>query len=105
MRNSTGQELIHYPPAYLEAREKVCSDLVLGFRSRRDKDFVSYFTGTIGSVPQGGTLGKSGNFSVVAQALLDPERWQDVKTLAMLATCAMSWRPAGVTTSSKETES
>jgi CRISPR-associated protein Cmx8 len=77
----------------VEVQEKVCSDLFLGFRSRRNEEFVSYFTGTIGSVPQGPNLSAEDDFRLVAEALLDPERWQDVKTLAMLAASASSYTP------------
>ena len=91
VRDDTGRERIDYPRKYLDAQEKVCGDLFLGLRSRRDADFVSFFTGTIGSVPQGTVIGNVSDFGILTQALLDPERWQDVKTLAMLATCAASY--------------
>jgi CRISPR-associated protein Cmx8 len=37
---------------YLEAKEKICGDIFLALRSRREQDFIEYFTGTICSVPQ-----------------------------------------------------
>lgn len=91
IRGDSGRERTDYPKAYVEAREKVCSDLFLGFRSRRESEFVSYFTGTVGSVPQGVAIGDPDSFRVITSALLDPEGWQDVKTLAMLATSAASY--------------
>ena len=39
------------PPAYIEARQKVCTDAFLAMRSRREQEFIEYFTGTICSVP------------------------------------------------------
>jgi CRISPR-associated protein Cmx8 len=89
--DDAGRERVRYPQAYTEAQEKVCSDLFLGLRSRRDRDFVSYFTGTVGSVAQGRNLSDEQDFRVVVRALLDEDRWQDVKTLAMLATSAASF--------------
>lgn len=93
LKDDRGRERVQYPPAYTDAQEKVCSDLFLGLRSRRDHDFVSYFTGTVGSVAQGPNLSDEDDFRVVVQALLDEHRWQDVKTLAMLATSAASFAP------------
>ena len=40
------------PPAYIEARQKVCTDAFLAMRSRREQEFIEYFTGTICAVPQ-----------------------------------------------------
>jgi CRISPR-associated protein Cmx8 len=91
VKDERGRERVDYPRAYTEAREKVCSDLFLGLRSRRDDDFVSYFTGTIGSVAQGPNLSAEGDFRVIAQALLDDNQRRDVQTLAMLAVAAASY--------------
>ncbi len=93
-----GRVRTDYPRPYTEAQEKICSDLFLGLRSRRDDDFVSYFTGTIGSVAQGPNLSDEAGFRVIAEALLNdddesPEKstWRDVQTLAMLAVSAASY--------------
>jgi len=67
---------------YREAREKVCADAFLRLRSCRSRDdFVSFFTGTICSVPQFLPLEEYERFSL---ALLDEVKWEDVKALAML---------------------
>lgn len=91
VKNDKGGERIDYPRAYTDAQEKVCSDLFLGMRSRRDNDFVSYFTGSVGSVAQGPTLSNEADFRVIAEALLDENRRSDVQTLAMLAAAAASY--------------
>ena len=90
-KDERGRERVDYPRPYTEAQEKICSDLFLGLRSRRDDDFVSYFTGTIGSVAQGPNVSREEDFRVIAEALLDEERRRDVQTLAMLAASAASF--------------
>jgi CRISPR-associated protein Cmx8 len=92
-KDESGRERTDYPKPWVDAQEKVCSDLFLGFRSRHDDEFVSYFSATVGSVPQGSSFSSEGDFALVARALLDEERWQDVKTLAMLAVSASSYAP------------
>lgn len=91
VKDSKGRDRIDYPRVYTEAQEKVCSELFLGMRSRRDNDFVNYFTGTIGSVAQGPNLSNEVDFRIIAEALLDENRRSDVKTLAMLAAAAASY--------------
>lgn len=78
------------PTEYIETRQKLCSDTFLAFRSRRDREFVDYFTSTIGSVAQ--RLCPS-DYSVLADALMrteGPKNRDDVKILAMLALSASS---------------
>lgn len=75
------------PPAYLEARQKVCADVFLAMRSRRDQDFIEYFTGTICSVPQ---FLPPDDYVFVSQALLEDGGWEKVKALSMLALAAHS---------------
>ena len=77
---------IQVPTAYREAKARICEDMFLSFRSRREQDFVDYFSSTIGSVPQ--YLPES-EYILVTQALING-RWMDVKTLAMLAVSACS---------------
>jgi CRISPR-associated protein Cmx8 len=77
---------IRYPDEYREARGKVCSNAFLALRSRRDQDFIDYFTGTICSVPQ---FLPEADFLMVSQALTAD--WPRVKTLAMLALSAHSY--------------
>ena len=82
---NTGKERINIPREYQEAREKVVSDGFLAMRSRREQDFVDYFTATVCSVAQ---FLPEDEFCVVAKALLEePEK---VKTLALLAFSASS---------------
>ena len=85
-QNKDEQNRIIYPDEYREARGKVCSDAFLSLRSRRDQDFIDYFTGTICSVPQ---FLPEADFLMVSQALTAD--WPRVKTLAMLALSAHSY--------------
>jgi CRISPR-associated protein Cmx8 len=73
------------PPAFREARQKVAADAFLALRSRREQDFVDYFTATVCSV---GQFLPEPDFAVVADALLT--RPEDVKTLTLLALSANS---------------
>ena len=75
------------PPAYIEERQKVCMDAFLAMRSRREQEFIEYFTGTICSVPQ---FLPSDDYIFVSQALLEEDGWEKVKTLSMLALSAHS---------------
>lgn len=75
------------PPEYIEARQKICMDAFLAMRSRRDQEFIEYFTGTICSVPQ---FLPSDDYVFVSQALLEEDGWERVKTLSMLALSAHS---------------
>ena len=72
---------------YLDARQKACADVFLAMRSRRDQDFIEYFTGTICSVPQ---FLPPDDYVFVSQALLDDGGWEKVKALSMLALAAHS---------------
>ncbi len=83
-KNEKGQ--IIYPPDYREAREKVCSDAFLAMRGRTDNDFVTYFAGTICSIPQ---FLREEDYVLVTQALMT--NWEMVKTLSMLALSAHSY--------------
>lgn len=85
-QNKDKQNRIIYPNEYREARGKVCTDAFLALRSRRDQDFIDYFTGTICSVPQ---FLPEADFLMVSQALTSD--WPRVKTLAMLALSAHSY--------------
>jgi CRISPR-associated protein Cmx8 len=81
----TGREQLDIPKDYSDAREKIVSDLFLAMRSRREQDFVDYFTATICSV---GQYLPADDFSVVAQALIqEPDK---VKTITLLALSANS---------------
>lgn len=75
------------PPAYIEARQKICMDSFLAMRSRREQEFIEYFTGTICSVPQ---FLPADDYVFVSQALLEENGWEKVKTLSMLALSAHS---------------
>lgn len=75
------------PSEYLEARKKVCADVFLAMRSRREQDFIGYFTGTICSVPQ---FLPPDEYVFVSQTLLEEGGWEKVKTLSMLALAAHS---------------
>lgn len=80
-----------YPKELREAVEKVTKDAFLAIRSRNDRDFIAYFTGTICSVPQ--FFGRQEDFIALSQALIgDPDL---IKDLSMLALSAHSWMPGG----------
>lgn len=84
--NKNEKGYVIYPQEYSESLVKVCSDAFLAMRSRREQDFIEYFTGTICSVPQ--FLPES-EFLFVADAMMN--EWQKVKTLSMLAISANSY--------------
>jgi len=75
------------PSAYLEARQKICADAFLAMRSRREQDFIEYFTGTVCSVPQ---FLPAEDYVFVSQALLEDQGWEKIKALSMLALAAHS---------------
>jgi CRISPR-associated protein Cmx8 len=77
------------PSEYLKARQEVCADVFLAMRSRREQDFIGYFTGTICSVPQ---FLPPDEYVFVSQTLLEEGGWEKVKTLSMLALAAHSWK-------------
>lgn len=73
---------------YRDAANKVCMDAFLAMRSRKEhREFLAYWTGTICSVPQ---FIQEAEFEEISLVLLDPDRWEDVKSLAMLALSAHS---------------
>ncbi len=81
----TGRERLDIPKDYSDAREKIVSDVFLAMRSRREQDFVDYFTATICSV---GQYLPADDFPTVAQALIqEPDK---VKTITLLALSANS---------------
>jgi CRISPR-associated protein Cmx8 len=83
----TGRERIDIPEDYREAREKIASSIFLEMRSRREQDFVDHFTATFCSIKQ---YLPEEDFRVVAQALLERDGWEQVKTLTLLALSANS---------------
>ena len=85
IKNEKGEDRTDVPKEYREAREKIVSDTFLGMRSRREQDFVDFFTAHVCNVPQ---FLREDEFHVVAQALLTKPG--EVKTLAMLALSANS---------------
>lgn len=83
----TADGKLEVPSAYIEARMEVCRDVFLAMRSRREQDFIEYFTGTICSVPQ---FLPPEDYVFVSQALLEDGGWEKVKALSMLALAAHS---------------
>jgi CRISPR-associated protein Cmx8 len=86
----TGRERVDVPEAYREAREKVCADAFLALRSRREQDFVDFFTATFCQVAQ---YLPEEDYRTLASALIrrDGEpSWEGVKTLSLLALSANS---------------
>jgi CRISPR-associated protein Cmx8 len=85
---NTNRERIDVPQRYREIRERVCMDAFLRLRACHAKeDFVSYFTGTLCSVPH---YLPEADYQAVADALLSNERWEEVKALSMLALSSFS---------------
>jgi CRISPR-associated protein Cmx8 len=85
---ATGKTRMDVPQLYRDAREKICANVFLRLRSCKSReDFVEYFTGTICSVPQYLPEEKYQKF---VAALLDGEKWVEVKALAMLALSGLS---------------
>lgn len=86
--SKTGKDKLDVPQEYRESREKVCKGAFLRLRAcRAREDFVSYFTGTICSVPQ---YLPEDEYELVARTILEGERWEEVKALAMLALSGLS---------------
>lgn len=84
----TRKERLDVPQAYREAREKVCMDAFLRLRAARCReDFLAYFTGTICSVPQ---FLPAEEYGALAATCLDDEKWEDVRSLGMLALSGLS---------------
>lgn len=79
---------------YINANNKVCMDTFLAIRGRKDhREFINYFTGTICSVPQ---FLRNEQYQNLSVALLDPEQWESLKSLSMLALSALSQAPASI---------
>ena len=85
--NRTQEGKLAIPPEYIDARQKICMDAFLAMRSRRDQEFIEYFTGTICSVPQ---FLPSDDYVFVSRTLLEEDGWERIKTLSMLALSAHS---------------
>jgi CRISPR-associated protein Cmx8 len=85
----------NYPQPYRDAVEKVCGDAFLAMRSRREQDFIEYFTSALCAIPQ---WLPEDDFLLVTNALLnEPDR---VKTISMMALSAASY----ISKSTSETE-
>ena len=83
----TPEGKIDIPHEYHDATQKICMDAFLAMRSRQGLEFISYFAGTICSIPQ---FLPQDDFVFVSQSLL--EQGEKVKTLSMLALSAHSYR-------------
>jgi CRISPR-associated protein Cmx8 len=83
----TAEGKMAIPPDYVQARQKVCGDIFLAMRSRREQDFLEFFASTICSVPQ---FLPPDDYIFVSQALLEDGGWERVKALSMLALAAHS---------------
>lgn len=85
-----GRRRRQYPQAWREAQPKVAQEAFLQMRARRQQqDFVEYFAGTICSV---GQFLPSAEYQALVAALLargDDEQWEDVRSLAMIATSTL----------------
>ena len=85
---ATNKSRIDVPTKYREARESVTTHAFLRIRACHCReDFIDYFTGTLCSVPQ---YLPQEEFAQVSKALLDADRWEDVKSLTMLALSGLS---------------
>ena len=81
----SGKERVDVPQDYRDVRAKIASDAFLALRSRREQDFVDYFTISLCSVRQ---FLREDEFQIVANALL--HNCDEVKTLTLLALSANS---------------
>ncbi len=70
---------------YEDKKEKLAREAFLAVRSRTGSDFVTYFTGTLCSVPQ--RLGERG-YLALARALHDEQQVERVRSLTLLALSA-----------------
>lgn len=82
---------------YRKQREKICLDAFLALRGRDDSDLVSYFVGTLCTVPQ--SLNQQQFRNVSEHLLTNPLK---IKTLTMLALSAHSYLWDGDTKESKK---
>ena len=77
---------------YIRFNNKVCMDAFLAIRGRKNhREFINYFTGTICSAPQ---FLDSEQYQQLSVALLDPEQWESLKSLSLLALSALSQAPS-----------
>ncbi|MFN7932977.1 MAG: hypothetical protein U0R19_06595 [Bryobacteraceae bacterium] len=85
---ASGRERMDVPEKFREARESIATQAFLRARACRSRqDFVDFFSGTVCSVPQ--FLPRE-EFERISVALLDEERWEDLKSLTMLALSSVS---------------
>ena len=85
IKDDAGKERIDVPKEYREAKEKVASTAYLAMRSRRDRDFATFFTASICST---GQFLSEEEYQTVADALL--ANTEEIKTLCLLALSANS---------------
>jgi len=83
----TPEGKLDIPKDWNDAKEKVASDAFLAARSRREQDFVDFFTSTFCQFKQ---FLSDDEFRIVANALLEESGPEKVKTLTMLALSANS---------------
>lgn len=76
---------------YNEMKGKIAREAFLAIRSRTDEDFIEYFASSICSYHQFSLKGDG--FDLVAQALYDEEKRNQVRTLTMLALSASGYSP------------
>lgn len=76
---------------YNEMKGKIAREAFLAIRSRTDEDFVEYFVSTLCSYYQFSLKGEG--FELVAEALYDEEKRNQVRTLTMLALSANGYSP------------
>ena len=76
---------------YNEKKGKVAREAFLAIRSRTDEDFIEYFASSICSYHQFSLKGDG--FDLVARALYDEEKRNQVRTLTMLALSANGYSP------------
>lgn len=85
---TTGKERMDVPEKFREAKESIATQAFLRARACRSRqDFVDFFTGTLCSVPQ--FLPRE-EYEAISVALLDDDRWEDLKSLTMLALSSVS---------------
>ena len=79
----SGNTINQVQEKYREARERICTNTFFRLRSARSReDFLELFTGSIFSVPQ---CLKKEDLIQLFKILQDEDKWEDVKSLSMLA--------------------
>ena len=91
VKDERGRERIQESERYREACQRACEEAFLAMRSRKTRDeFATYFVGTVCAVPQ--LLPEADYIRLSQDLFADDDRWQQIKSLAMLTASALAYR-------------